>query len=288
LNAPEIISTNNQHAHREYAIGVFDSGIGGLSVLRHLQSTLPHESFVYFADSAYAPYGDKTEQEIIERSFKIIDFLLAQHCKAIVIACNTATAAAVAQLRLHYPNLIIIGMEPGLKPAALLSQRKKVGVLATRATLSSQKFANLSSHLQQETQVEFIPQACIGLVNQIETGNLNSAEIQNLLQQYVPPLLQQGVDSLVLGCTHYPFVIDSIRAIIAEHKEQHIHIIDTGEAVARRLQTRLREHDLLKTKEENPPSPLTQFWTSAETSSFALTCQQLLQIEHVHTQHAAL
>jgi glutamate racemase len=294
LNVTQASSSASHHANRSNAIGVFDSGIGGLSVLRHLQSTLPHESFVYFADSAYAPYGDKTEQEIIERSFKIVDFLLQQSCKAIVIACNTATAAAVAQLRQHYPDLIIVGMEPGLKPAAVLSQSKKVGVLATRATIASEKFTKLSHQLQTETAVEFIPQACVGLVNQIETGNLHSAEIEQLLLHYVQPLLQQGVDSLVLGCTHYPFVIDSIQKIISQYQHrnnQHlpaIHIIDTGKAVARRLQTRLNEHNLLQPELATTETNLVHFFTSADSASLARACAQLLQIQNAAVEHTEI
>lgn len=231
-------------------VGVFDSGIGGLSVVHHLREQLPHEDFIYFADSAYAPYGERSNEELIERSVKITEFLLAKGIKALIIACNTATAAAVAELRHRFPHFIIIGMEPGIKPAAARSESKVVGVLATRSTLQSQKFQELSARLSLETQTQFIPQACVGLVNEIERGDLSSPAITGLLRQYVTPLLEQGVDTLVLGCTHYPFVEQQIRAIIAEHTEgknkKEIFVVDTGAAIARRLQQLLSQHHLLK------------------------------------------
>lgn len=237
----------NKYPDSQAPVGVFDSGIGGLSVLKHLREQLPLENFLYLADTAYAPYGERSNEELIDRSIKITDFFLQQGIKALVIACNTATAAAVAVLRARYPNLIIIGMEPGIKPAATRSASKIVGVLATRSTLQSEKFNRLSEQLSSETQTQFIPQACVGLVNQIEQGDLQSAEIIDLLRRYVPPLLDQGVDTLVLGCTHYPFVEQQIRQVIREHQGHQvkaIHIIDTGEAVARRLSDLLSQHHL--------------------------------------------
>lgn len=237
------------HANRNAAVGVFDSGIGGLSVVQHLRQQLPHEQFLYVADSGYAPYGERSTEELIERSIKITDFFLTQHIKALLIACNTATAAAVAVLRQRYPELIIIGMEPGIKPAAARSESKIVGVLATRSTLQSEKFRALSQQLEAETHTHFIAQACVGLVNEIERGDLHSPAIMELLQQYVPPLLAQQVDTLVLGCTHYPFIASSIQEVINAYQRTHgltqaIHIIDTGEAVTRRLQELLKQHQL--------------------------------------------
>ena len=192
----------NKHIDRNAPVGVFDSGIGGLSVLKHMRELLPLEKFLYLADSAYAPYGERSTEELITRSIKITEFFLQKGIKALVIACNTATAAAITTLRKRYPNLIIIGIEPGIKPAAARSASKIVGVLATQSTLLSDKFNRLSEQLSRETGTQFIPQACVGLVNQIELGNLNSPEIFRLLRLYINPLLAQGVDSLVLGCTH--------------------------------------------------------------------------------------
>ena len=246
-------------------IGVFDSGIGGLSVLRHLRQLLPNESFIYFADSGYAPYGDKTEDEIQERSLKIAQFLVSKNIKALVVACNTATAAAIKMLRQQFPALIIIGIEPGLKPAALQSKTKKIGVLATRSTIQSQKFNQLRDQLEQEMQVQFFTQACVGLVNLIEQGNMESEDMTQLLNQFVEPLILQGVDAIVLGCTHYPFVSQQIEQIInnnvsnvhvdvqdqAKENTQHaIQLIDTGLAVAKQLKTQLTQHSLLSETDE--------------------------------------
>lgn len=246
---PNVVNNQAQinHADSNAPVGVFDSGIGGLSVLKHLREQLPFEDFLYVADTAYAPYGERSNEELIDRSIKITEFFLQQGIKALVIACNTATAAAVSVLRTQYPNLIIIGMEPGIKPAAARSASKIVGVLATRSTLQSEKFNRLSEQLGRETQTQFIPQACVGLVNQIEQGDLHSTAIFDLLRQYVPPLLDQGVDTLVLGCTHYPFVEAQILQVIREHQADHIkpiHIINTGNAVARRLFDLLEKQQL--------------------------------------------
>ncbi len=256
-----------QHANSQAPVGVFDSGIGGLSVVQHLRQELPNEEFLYLADSAYAPYGERSNEELISRSVKITEFFLSRGIKALVIACNTATAAAVAELRQRYPQLIIIGMEPGIKPAAARSESKVVGVLATRSTLQSEKFQKLSSQLAEETQTTFIPQACVGLVNQIEQGDLNSPAILELVRQYVTPLLEKNVDTLVLGCTHYPFVAPQIRAVIAEqlpNAEKTIYLIDTGEAVARRLRSLLEREGLLNLE----PSKQTQHleaWTTGQS-----------------------
>lgn len=255
-------------ANRHAAIGVFDSGIGGLSVVKHLRQQLPNESFLYLADSAYAPYGERTVEELISRSVKITDFLLQQQIKALVIACNTATAAAVKVLRQRYPDLMIIGMEPGLKPATLQSQRKIVGVLATRSTLQSEKFNLLREQLTHETQVQFIPQACVGLVDQIEKGELDSAKTMQLVRGYVAPLLAQGADTLVLGCTHYPFIADLIRQVISEtvSDSEPVLLIDTGVAVARRLQTLLDEQNLNNNADPATPSSFT-VWATGDVAS---------------------
>ena len=258
---------SNLHANSHAPVGVFDSGIGGLSVIQHLRQELPNEEFLYIADSAYAPYGERSNEELIARSIKITEFFLDKGIKALVIACNTATAAAVAELRQRYPQLIIIGMEPGIKPAAARSESKVVGVLATRSTLQSEKFQKLSSQLAEETHTKFIPQACVGLVNQIEQGDLNSPAILELVRQYVTPLLEQHVDTLVLGCTHYPFVAPQIRAVIDEHlphTEKTIYLIDTGEAVARRLRS-LLERDGLLNRDHTKAMQHLAAWTTGQT-----------------------
>jgi glutamate racemase len=276
------INAEHKHADNDTPIGVFDSGIGGLSVLKHLRELLPLENFLYLADTAYAPYGERSNEELIERSIKITEFFLQQGIKALVIACNTATAAAVAVLRARYPSLIIIGMEPGIKPAAARSASKIVGVLATRSTLQSEKFNLLSEQLSRETQTQFIPQACVGLVNQIEQGDLQSSEIFKLLRQYVHPLLDQGVDTLVLGCTHYPFVEQQILQVIREHQTDQIkpiHIIDTGEAVARRLSDLLEKQNLRNVNHHEQST--FQAWTTGDASTLQMALRFITKNESV-------
>lgn len=262
------IYTASEPANRNAPVGVFDSGIGGLSVVKHLRQQLPQERFLYVADSGYAPYGERSEQEIIARSIKITEFFLHHHIKALVVACNTATAAAVAVLRQRYPDLIIVGIEPGLKPAAAVSQTQRVGVLATRSTLNSEKFTLLHAQLSAETKSQFIPQACVGLVNQIEQGDLNAPTLIELLRAYVTPLLDQDVDTLVLGCTHYPFVEHLIRQVVEEYQAAHaekntVHLIDTGEAVARRLLNLLTARQLLNINDGNQKL---QAWTTGQVT----------------------
>lgn len=216
-------------------IGVFDSGVGGLSVLRHIRAQLPGEHLLYFADSGFAPYGDKPEHVVAERSLAIAAFLVARGAKALVVACNTATVAAIRLIREHYPDMPIVGVEPGLKPAAAASRNGKVGVLATECTLGGAKFLQLREQVALATKVEFLSQRCIGLADQIELGELDSATTKAMLEGYILPLLAQGADTLVLGCTHYPFVTATIEAIVRGATQREVVLIDTGEAVARQL-----------------------------------------------------
>jgi glutamate racemase len=216
-------------------IGVFDSGVGGLSVLRHIREQLPHEHLIYFADSGFAPYGDKPEQVVAERSLAIAGFLIARGAKALVVACNTATVAAIKLLRAHYPDMPIVGVEPGLKPAAAATRNGKVGVMATNVTLGGEKFLALRDQISSTSHAQFLLQGCTGLVEQIELGELGSAATAAMLDRYIQPLLDQGADTLVLGCTHYPFVRATIEATIARHAAHEVVLIDTGDAVARQL-----------------------------------------------------
>jgi len=224
-------------------IGVMDSGVGGLSVLKHLTRQLPHEHFIYFADSAHAPYGNKSASEIQQRCFTTADTLIAQGAKALVVACNTATAAAIGALRQHY-TLPIIGMEPAVKPAAAASKHGIIGVLATTGTLQSAQFAALLEHYGQNVQV--VTQACVGLVECIEQGQLNTPHTLALLQQYCQPLIAAGADTIVLGCTHYPFVRKYIQDIVGPN----VTLIDTGAAVANRLQQVLEQQQMLNAATE--------------------------------------
>lgn len=230
----------------EAPIGVFDSGVGGLSVLRHIHARLPHEHLIYFADSGHAPYGDRSEEWVIQRSLAVAAFLFGQGTKALVVACNTATVAAIKAIRTEWPGMPIVGVEPGLKPGAAVTQTGKVGVLATDRTLHSEKFLQLRDQISASTQAEFLLQPCIGLVDKIELGELGSDATRALLEQYVVPLLDGGVDTLVLGCTHYPFVEHIIRDIATAHAPAPVTLIDTGDAVARQLARLLEGAGLLR------------------------------------------
>lgn len=235
-------------------IGVFDSGVGGLSVLREIRALLPHESLLYVADSGHVPYGEKSPEFIRERCRVLAEFLLAQGAKALVLACNTATAAAVADLRERYPALPIVGMEPAVKPAAAATRSGVVGVLATTGTLKSAKFAALLDRFANDVRV--ITQPCPGLVECIEAGELQAPATRELLQGYVTPLLAEGCDTLILGCTHYPF----LRPLLSELVPASVTLIDTGAAVARQLQRLLSRHDLLATLQARE----TRYWSSGE------------------------
>lgn len=248
---------------KERPIGIFDSGIGGLSVLRHIRDAMPSENLLYFADSAHAPYGDKTEQAILERSLSIAEFLLEQNAKAIVVACNTATAAAIKAIRSAYPTLAVVGIEPGLKPAALQTTTKKIGVLATKGTLSSASFNMLSQKISAATGVQFTLQACVGLADQIEKGELDTETTDSMIFRYVAPLIEQNVDTLVLGCTHYPFVRPMIEKIVKRLTSTQVALIDTSDAVTKQLIRILAEYDLGQTNPEC--GSLTAFTTGKPT-----------------------
>ncbi|RJG01576.1 glutamate racemase [Noviherbaspirillum sedimenti] len=245
-------------------IGVFDSGIGGLSVLRHICTHLPNEHLLYFADSGFAPYGGKPREVIVARSLGIAEFLLAQGAKALVVACNTATAASIKALRERYPALPVVGVEPGLKPAAALSKRGKVGVLATERTLASEKFRQLQEQTTATTGVQFLLRACKGLADQVEKGELHSPATMVLLNQYVTPLLQEGADTLVLGCTHYPFVQPAIESLVHQVAGAPVAIVDTGEAVARQLVRQLDQHGLRRF--DGGPGSLRAFTTGSQAT----------------------
>ena len=240
--------------HADAPIGVFDSGVGGLSVLAEIRALLPHEHLLYVADSGHVPYGEKSPEFIRERSHKITEFLLGQGIKALVVACNTATAAAVADLREHYPDLVIVGMEPAVKPAAAATRSGVVGVLATTGTLQSARFAALLDRFANDVRV--ITQPCPGLVERIEAGELESPVTRALLEGWVQPLLAAGCDTLILGCTHYPF----IKPLLLELIPADVRLIDTGAAVAKQLLRLLGARRLLA-QEVNAGA---DFWSSGD------------------------
>jgi glutamate racemase len=259
-------------------IGIFDSGVGGLSILRHVRAQLPDEHLVYVADSGFAPYGDKPEAVVAERSLTIARFLVEQGAKAIVVACNTATGAAVRLLREALPDLPIVGVEPGLKPAAAATRSGTVGVLATERTLASDKFLHLRDQIVESTGTRFLLQPCRGLVDQIELGELGSPAIVEMLRGYVTPLLDAGADTLVLGCTHYPLVQASIEHVIREHGTRGVTLVDTGEAVARQVARLLDAGGLLRAHDASAPARV-EGWTSASATALASAFNSLIGID---------
>jgi glutamate racemase len=244
------------------AIGVFDSGVGGLSVLKHIRAALPRHDLLYVADSGHVPYGDKSPDYICERSLTLTHFLISQGATAVVIACNTATAAAAAPLRERF-TVPIIGMEPAVKPAVAATKSGIVGVLATVGTLESARFAALLE--QYAGEVRIITQACPGLVEQVEAGELDSSTTRALVERYTQPLLARGADTLVLGCTHYPFLAPLITAVVGPA----VTLIDTGAAVARQVARRLPP------AAASPEIPTDRFWSTGDLVAARRIVRQL-------------
>jgi glutamate racemase len=263
-------------------IGVFDSGIGGLSVLRSLQRELPNERFVYLADSANAPYGEKNEAFIRQRTHAIAEYLLAQHhIKALVVACNTATAATIHELRERHPALPLVGLEPALKPALALSRTRQIGVMATRGTVGSDKFARLLASVQNEAHFEV--QACNGLALAIEQSTLPDqatvaqAQIMHLLQTYTRAMGRFGsapgeIDTLVLGCTHYVFVENALRQLLGPH----VQLVSTGEPVARQTQRLLAAAKLLNASPPTGQRSSIQLLTTGDLQGLQAAAQRWL------------
>ena len=221
----------------ENPIGLFDSGIGGTSIWKEVHALMPYENTIYLADSKNAPYGLKSKDEIIALSCKNTEFLLENNCKIIVVACNTATTNAIKELRAKY-DVPFIGIEPAIKPAALQSKTQKIGILATKGTLNSELFhKSVANH----PDVKIIEQIGHGLVQLIENGDMDSAEMEELLKSYLNPMVEKNIDYLVLGCSHYPYLIPQIKKIIPSQ----IKIIDSGEAVAKQTQKILEQNNLL-------------------------------------------
>ena len=236
-------------------IGIFDSGVGGLSIWSEIHQLLPMESTIYLSDSKHAPYGPKGKETIINLSVKNTEWLINQGCKLIVVACNTATTNAIETLRKNYP-IPFIGIEPAIKPAALQSKSKAIGILATKGTLSSQLFHKTSQLYSSDLLV--IEQVGDGIVELIENGALYSDEMKHLLHNYLQPMLDAKIDCLVLGCTHYPYLIPQIKKILPEN----ISIIDSGEAVAKQTKKILEESVGLK---ENTSPSKCLFYTNSNS-----------------------
>lgn len=218
-------------------IGLFDSGVGGTSIWKEIHNLLPNENTIYLADSKNAPYGLKSKEEIIDLSYKNTEFLLEQNSKIIVVACNTATTNAIKELRTKY-DVPIIGIEPAIKPAAIHTKTKSIGILATKGTLSSELFYKTVSNLKG---VNVIEQVGYDLVKLIEEGKMESDEIRELLKTYLKPMIDANIDHLVLGCSHFPYIVPQIKKILPES----VKIIDSGEAVAKQTKLVLEKNNLL-------------------------------------------
>lgn len=226
---------------RSCPIGLFDSGIGGTSIWKEIHQLLPNEDTIYLADSRNAPYGQKPKEEIIELSIKNTEFLLNQNCKIIVVACNTATTNAIKVLREKY-DIPLIGIEPAIKPAAINSKTQTIGILATKGTLNSELF---HEKILSYSNVTIIEQVGYNLVQLIENGKLQSEEMKQLLHKYLQPMVEANIDYLVLGCSHYPYLVPQIKEILPDS----VKIIDSGEAVARQTKKILEQNNLLNLKD---------------------------------------
>ena len=213
-------------------VGVFDSGLGGLTVVKAIREVLKGSEIFYIADTAFAPYGEKSVNQILIRCDIITQYLIEnKDIDALVVACNTATSAAISHLREKFTDILIIGTEPGIKPAIFNTKSSKIGVLATPATLKGNKYQLLVNELSCIKQVELFECACIGLVEQIENDEITSTKTHDMMKNWLSPMKENGVDTIVLGCTHYPLVTDVIRDIMGEN----INLIETGQAIANRL-----------------------------------------------------
>jgi glutamate racemase len=226
-------------------IGLFDSGVGGTSIYKEVQHLLPYENTIYLADSKNAPYGNKNQDEIIALSIKNTELLISEGCKIIVIACNTATTNAIAYLRANY-TIPFIGIEPAIKPASLQTKTKAIGILATKGTLSSALFHETMDAYGKD--ITIIERNGEGIVPLIEAGKTNSAQMRQLLQTYTRPMIEANIDYLVLGCSHYPYVIP----LLLELLPNNIKIIDSGLAVAKQTKAVLETHNLLNTTQHHP------------------------------------
>ena len=245
-------------------IGIFDSGVGGTSIWKEIHKQLPHEATVYLADSANAPYGNKTKEEIISLCIKNTEHLISLGCKIIIIACNTATTNAITYLRNHY-QIPFIGIEPAIKPAALMSKTNSIGILATKGTLSSKLFHETSKALALDIKITEVVGE--GLVPLIENGNMAMAQTTNLLKKYVEPMLAANIDCLVLGCSHYPYLIEQLKKLLPSN----IQIIDSGQAVAKQTQLVLGSKNLLS---KELTKPKLEFYTNSKAATLKLLLTQ--------------
>ncbi len=249
-------------------IGLFDSGVGGLSVWREIVRQLPNESILYLADSAHVPYGNRGCKDVLAFSETITDFLLDQGCKAIVVACNTASAVALHALRRSHPGVPILGLEPAVKPAISLSQTKVVGVMATPATFQGHLYRATVG--RYATNVRVVEQVCLGLADGVESG-ASEADLETLLRGFLEPMLAANADTIVLGCTHYPFVLDTIRRLAGPERR----VIDPAPAVAAHLARVLRTGGWVAPSDTKGHH---RFLTTGSAAAFNAACQRLLGV----------
>ncbi len=254
---------------REQPIGVFDSGVGGISVLRELVKVMPHEDYLYFGDSINAPYGTKELEVVRDLTIKNIEYLMEQGAKSIVVACNTATSAAVADLRKMYPELPLVGIEPAIKPATTARPGSRVVVMATPMTLRNEKFQRLVARYQEQAQIVSLP--CPGLMEFVERGDLEGEDMRKYLTELLYSVQDQKIDGIVLGCTHYPFARKMIQEIVGNQ----VTIYDGGEGTAREMQRRLEKADL-QNKREGKGS--VRFLNSRNTKEEIELCEKLLNV----------
>lgn len=250
-------------------IGFLDSGLGGISVLREAIKIMPNENYIYFGDSKNAPYGTKTTKEIRDLTFKTVEFLLEKGAKGIVVACNTATSAAVAELRLVYPDIPLVGIEPAIKPAVESGKKGKILMMATPMTVKQDKFKYLLNRYKDEADILPIP--CEGLMEFVENGKLNGEELKIYLREKLNGYDSSNTSAIVLGCTHYPFVIDAIREVVGNN----IDIIDGGLGTAREIKRRLNEKNLLRDSNEKGTI---EMYNSSEDSRFIELSWKLLKL----------
>ncbi len=253
-------------------IGIFDSGVGGTSIWKEIHALMPHENSIYLADSKNAPYGPKGKKAITELSIKNTEYLIEQGCKIIVVACNTATTNAIDYLRKNY-QVPFIGIEPAIKPAALQTQTHAVGILATEGTLSSELFHKTS--LLFAKNVTVLEQIGDGIVELIESGQLHSEAMKTLLKLYLKPMIDANIDYLVLGCTHYPYLIP----ILIDLLPKHVKIIDSGQAVAKQTKAVLYKHELLN---NSTLQPNLEFFTNGNPQVMQSLLSEKFKVEYLH------
>jgi glutamate racemase len=257
----------SNHPDLSQPIGIFDSGLGGLSVLRAVRRELPHEPVIYIADQGHAPYGSRPKSQIRDFTFGITRFLLAHDSKLIVVACNTASAAALHDLRLGFPDVAFVGMEPAVKPAAETTHTGKVGVLATPTTFAGDLYASVVERFANGVQI--FQSTCPGLVEQVEAGDLDGPKTRAILEDALNPMLAEGIDTVVMGCTHYPFVIPLIEQLAGPG----VRAIDPAPAIARQINRVLTERDLLHPGEA--PGRI-RFYTSSDPAAMQALLPKLL------------